>query len=241
MFSTVENYQNTFMINVCEDGRKFASVFDLGGNLCVSSSVLGELDDEGYVILNENFEVERLMDIVDCPSNGIYHYSNKIEKHEDEGCGFTTISNEGLNENLTIYNKESSIVESSENTQNDKTDEIENNDDIGENRMPENTMNSELVEQSMILNIKSMLKDADKLDNPFERKESLVSADSFAIKLTEKTLHEEISKKIEDAENEIKELSTKGLQTDDLADKCKALADEVAKVNGELETLKKEK
>lgn len=106
--------------------------------------------------------------------------------------------------------------------------------------MPENTMN-ELAEQSMILNIKSMLKDADKLENPFERKESLISADSFAIKLTEKTLHEEISKKIEDTENEIKELSTKGMQTDDLADKCKALEDEVAKTNGELETIKAEK
>ena len=223
----------------CEDGRRFSSVFDLGGNLCVSSSVLGELDDEGYVILNENFEVERLMDIVDCPSNGIYHYSNKIEKHADDGCGFTEISNEGLNENLTIY-KESSIVESSENTQNDKTDEIENNDDIGEKKMPENTMN-ELAEQSMILNIKSMIRDADKVTDLFEKKNCLLSADCFALKLTEKTLHEEISKKIEDTDEEIKALSKKGLETDDLADKCKALEDEVAKVNGELETLKKEK
>lgn len=107
--------------------------------------------------------------------------------------------------------------------------------------MPENTMNEELVQESMKLNIKSMIKDADKLDNPFERKESLVSADSFAKKLTDVTLHEEISKKIEDADNEIKELSTKGLQTDDLADKVKALEDEIATKDTELEAIKKEK
>lgn len=223
----------------CEDGRRFSSVFDLGGNLCVSSSVLGELDDEGYVILNENFEVERLMDIVDCPSNGIYHYSNKIEKHSDEGCGFTEISNEGLNENLTILDKQN-ITESAENTQNDKAVEKESDDSIGEEKMPENT-NDELIQQSMMLNIKSMIKDAENMDSPFDKKDALVSADSFAKKLTDDTLHVEICKKIEDTDNEIKELSAKGLQTDDLANKCKALEDENKKVSDELEALKAEK
>ena len=223
----------------CEDGRRFSSVFDLGGNLCVSSSVLGELDDDGYVILNENFEVERLMDIVDCPSNGIYHYSNKIEKHSDEGCGFTEISNEGLNENLTILDKQN-ITESTENTQNDKAVEKESDDSIGEEKMPENT-NDELIQQSMMLNIKSMIKDAENMDSPFDKKDALVSADSFAKKLTDDTLHVEICKKIEDTDNEIKELSAKGLQTDDLANKCKALEDENKKVSDELEALKAEK
>lgn len=223
----------------CEDGRRFSSVFDLGGNLCVSSSVLGELDDEGYVILNENFEVERLMDIVDCPSNGIYHYSNKIEKHSDEGCGFTEISNEGLNENLTILDKQN-ITESAENTQNDKAVEKESDDSIGEEKMPENT-NDELIQQSMMLNIKSMIKDAENMSSPFDKKDALLSADSFAKKLTDDTLHVEICKKIEDTDNEIKELSAKGLQTDDLANKCKALEDENKKVSDELEALKAEK
>lgn len=233
-----------------EIGNRLADGFDLGVPATISSSVLGALDDDGYVVNDSSFFLERILDnLIDFPSNGVFHYSDHNEQIDDN-YAFTTISEQGFKESvnkenekkedLTIYNKESSIVESSENTQNDKTDEIENNNDIGEKKMPENTMN-ELAEQSMILNIKSMIKDADKLENPFERKESLVSADSFAIKLTEKTLHEEISKKIEDAEIEIKELSTKGMQTDDLADKCKALEDEVAKTNGELETIKAEK
>jgi hypothetical protein len=152
----------------------------------------------------------------------------------------TNKETENVKENLTIY-KESSIVESSENTQNDKTDEIENNVYIGEDKMQENTMNDELVQQSMILNIKSMIKDADKLESPFERKDSLVSADCFAKKLSDTTLHDEISKKIEDAENEIKELSAKGLQTEDLVNKVKSLEDELTQVKDEYKKLESEK
>ena len=236
-----------------ELGNRIADGWDLGVPATISSSVLGELDDENYVMDSDSFYLERILDVLGCelPSNGIFHYADHNEQINDN-YGFETISEQGfkesadketenIKEKVTIYyNEESNIVESSEKEQNDKADNSKDNEDIGEKKMPENTMN-ELAEQSMILNIKSMLKDADKLENPFERKESLISADSFAIKLTEKTLHEEISKKIEDAENEIKELSTKGMQTDDLADKCKVLEDEVAKTNGELETIKAEK
>ena len=234
-----------------EIGNRLADGFDLGVPATISSSVLGALDDDGYVMNDSSFFLERILDnLIDFPSNGVYHYQDHNEQIDDN-YAFTTISEQGfkesvnketesVKEDLTIYNKESSIVESSENTQNDKTDEIENNDDIGEKEMPENTMN-ELAEQSMILNIKSMIRDADKVTDLFEKKNCLLSADCFALKLTEKTLHEEISKKIEDTDEEIKALSKKGLETDDLADKCKALEDEVAKVNGELETLKKEK
>lgn len=228
-----------------EIGDIIAQGFQLGVPAQVSSSVLGELDDENFVMDSDSFYLERICDILPCEisSNGIYHYADHAD-HINDDYSFTTISEHGFNEssqkeNVTIY-KESNIVESSEKPQNDKADEKENNEKIGEKKMPENTMN-ELAEQSMILNIKSMIRDADKVTDLFEKKNCLLSADCFALKLTEKTLHEEISKKIEDTDEEIKALSKKGLETDDLADKCKALEDEVAKVNGELETLKKEK
>ena len=224
-----------------ELGNRMADGWDLGVPATISSSVLGELDDNNYVMDSDSFYLERILDVLGCelPSNGVFHYQDHNEQIDDN-YSFTTISEQGFNENLTILNNKSNIVESSENTQNDKTDEIENNENIGEKEMPENTMN-ELAEQSMILNIKSMIKDADKLEDPIERKESLVSAHGFAKKLTDSSLYEEISKKIEDAENEIKELSVKGLQTDDLTDKVKALEDELAQVKGECETLKSEK
>ena len=224
-----------------ELGNRMADGWDLGVPATISSSVLGELDDNNYVMNSDSFYLERILDVLGCelPSNGVFHYQDHNEQIDDN-YSFTTISEQGFNENLTILNNKSNIVESSENTQNDKTDEIENNENIGEKEMPENTMN-ELAEQSMILNIKSMIKDADKLEDPIERKESLVSAHGFAKKLTDSSLYEEISKKIEDAENEIKELSVKGLQTDDLTDKVKALEDELAQVKGECEILKSEK
>ena len=235
-------------------GDTLAQGFDLGVPINCSSSVLGTLDNEGNVINDSTFYLERICDILgvgEFPSNGIYHYQDHCDKIGNDDYSFETISEQGfkeslnkevesVKENLTINNKESNIVESSEKEQNDKADEKENNEEIGEDKMPENTMN-ELAEQSMILNIKSMIRDADKATDLFEKKSALISADGFAKKLSESSLHDEICKKIEDTDEEIKALSKKGLETDDLAEKCKALEDEVAKVNGELETLKKEK
>lgn len=232
-----------------ELGNKLADGWDLGVPATISSSVLGELDDENYVINSNSFYLERILDVLGCelPSNGVFHYQDHNEQIDDN-YSFTTISEQGFNESKTSSLKEDENitiidnidnVESSEKPQNDKSDELDNNVK-GENIMPENT-NDELVQQSMILNIKSMIKDADKIESPFERKDALVSADCFAQKLTDKTIHDEISKKIEDTENEIKELSKKGLQTDDLAEKVKSLEDENATLKTELDALKKEK
>lgn len=227
-----------------EIGNRLADGFDLGVPATISSSVLGELDDNGYVVDSDTYFLERILDnLIDFPSNGVYHYADHNE-HMNDDYSFETISENGFKEstqkeNLTILDKQN-ITESTENTQNDKAVEKESDDSIGEEKMPENT-NDELIQQSMMLNIKSMIKDAENMDSPFDKKEALVSADSFAKKLTDDTLHVEICKKIEDTDNEIKELSAKGLQTDDLANKCKALEDENKKVSDELEALKAEK
>ena len=234
-----------------EIGDIIAQGFQLGVPAQVSSSVLGELDDENFVMDSDSFYLERICDILPCEisSNGIYHYADHAD-HINDDYSFTTISEHGFNEssnketesvkeNLTILDKQN-ITESAENTQNDKAVEKESDDSIGDKSMPENT-NDELIQQSMMLNIKSMIKDAENMDSPFDKKDALLSADSFAKKLTDDALHVEICKKIEDTDNEIKELSAKGLQTDDLADKCKALEDECKKVSDELEALKAEK
>lgn len=228
-----------------EIGNRLADGFDLGVPATISSSVLGTLDDDGYVVNDSSFFLERILDnLIDFPSNGVYHYADHNE-HMNDDYSFETISENGFKEstqkeNLTILDNKQNITESAENTQNDKAVEKESDDSIGEEKMPENT-NDELIQQSMMLNIKSMIKDAENMDSPFDKKEALVSADSFAKKLTDDTLHVEICKKIEDTDNEIKELSAKGLQTDDLANKCKALEDENKKVSDELEALKTEK
>lgn len=226
-------------------GDTLAQAFDLGVPLTVSSSVLGNLSDDGYVLNDSSFYLERLADcLCDFPSNGVFHYADHCDKIGNDDYSFTTISENGFKEstqkeNLTILDKQN-ITESAENTQNDKAVETESDDSIGEEKMPENT-NDELIQQSMMLNIKSMIKDAENMDSPFDKKDALAMADSFAKKLTDDALHVEICKKIEDTDNEIKELSAKGLQTDDLTNKCKALEDENKKVSDELEALKAEK
>ena len=243
-YRMIDNWLATDWYPLGEIGNRLADGFDLGVPATISSSVLGTLDDDGYVVNDSSFFLERILDnLIDFPSNGVYHYADHNE-HMNDDYSFETISENGFKEstqkeNLTILDKQN-ITESAENTQNDKAVEIESDDSIGEEKMPENT-NDELIQQSMMLNIKSMIKDAETLDSPFDKKEALVSADSFAKKLTDDTLHVEICKKIEDTDNEIKELSAKGLQTDDLANKCKALEDENKKVSDELEALKAEK
>ena len=228
-----------------EIGNRLADGFDLGVPATISSSVLGELDDNGYVVDSDTYFLERILDnLIDFPSNGVYHYADHNE-HMNDDYSFETISENGFKEstqkeNLTILDNKQNITESAENTQNDKAVEKESDDSIGEEKMPENT-NDELIQQSMMLNIKSIIKDAENMDSPFDKKDALAMADSFAKKLTDDTLHVEICKKIEDTDNEIKELSAKGLQTDDLANKCKALEDENKKVSDELEALKAEK
>lgn len=234
-----------------EIGDIIAQGFQLGVPAQISSSVLGDLDDENFVMDSDSFYLERICDILPCEisSNGIYHYADHVD-HINDDYSFTTISEHGFDEssnketesvkeNLTILDKQN-ITESAENTQNDKAVEKESDDSIGDKSMPENT-NDELIQQSMMLNIKSMIKDAENMDSPFDKKDALAMADSFAKKLTDDTLHVKICKKIEDTDNEIKELSAKGLQTDDLANKCKALEDENKKVSDELEALKVEK
>ena len=243
-YRRVDGWLATDWYPLGEIGNRLADGFDLGVPATISSSVLGTLDDDGYVVNDSSFFLERILDnLIDFPSNGVYHYADHNE-HMNDDYSFETISENGFKEstqkeNLTILDKQN-ITESAENTQNDKAVEKESDDSIGEEKMPENT-NDELIQQSMMLNIKSMVKDAENMDSPFDKKDALAMADSFAKKLTDDTLHVEICKKIEDTDNEIKELSAKGLQTDDLANKCKALEDENKKVSDELEALKVEK
>lgn len=212
-----------------ELGNKIADGFDLGVPSLVSSSVLGGLDNEGYVIDDDSFYLERICDILlDFPSNGIYHYQDHVDKIDDN-YHFENISEEGLNENLTILDKSES-----------KKSKLKESTDKGDDTMSENT-NDDLIQQSMILNIKSMIKDAEKMDSPFDKKEALTSADEFAKRLEDETIHIEICKKIEDVDSEIKELSDKGLQTDDLTKKVKVLEDENAELKAQLNSANEEK
>ena len=53
-----------------EIGNRLADGFDLGVPATISSSVLGELDDNGYVVDSDTYFLERILDnLIDFPSN----------------------------------------------------------------------------------------------------------------------------------------------------------------------------
>lgn len=100
--------------------------------------------------------------------------------------------------------------------------------------MPDN----ELLEASLKMNIKSIIKDADKVENLYEKKDLLVSAHDYAEKLTDKTLLNETSDKIAKVDEELKTLTEKGLKTDKLEENVKNLEKEnliIAKDSAKLE------
>lgn len=208
----------------CEDGKRFASIFDLGGPISVSSSVLGNLDENGFVQNDDSFELERYFDIVDSPSNRIYHYKDKVENHDDEG-GFHTISENGIEESITIFNDDSTSKVHTDN-------EVEKGENIMENNA--------IAEASLKMNLRSMLKEADNTSDLYAKKEILESAHLYAKSLPTQDLANEIAEKISTNEAEIKTLSEKGLKTNELEESIKLFDEKVKTLEEENVSLKEE-
>lgn len=204
-------------IPIGEYGRNICEIIDNGGYIEMSSSILGDLDDNGYVIA-ESATIERLGDwVVNC-SNRLLQYSDKTEVHTDEGNN-EFLCDEGCKSNLTISN-EDEIEESVVNKHRNNATESKNIKEKKE--MPEN----ELLETTLGMNIKSIIKDADKTENLYEKKDLLESAHCYAEKLTDKTLLNETSEKIAKVNEEIKVLTEKGLKADELAKNVETLEEE---------------
>ena len=206
-----------------EYGKLISDIIDNDGPLEISSSALGDIDNNGYV-LEEGFELERYFDIVTDCSNRLVQFPNYTLKHEEGN--LEKVSDEG------ISNRE--ITESVVKQHGDNATDSNNR---GENIMPEN---EKLLKETMKMNIKSLIKDSDKTENLHEKKEILQSAHSYAQNLEEKDLNEEIEKKLEEVNNEIKVLSEKGLQTDSLNESIKKLTEDKKILMKEVTTLNEE-
>lgn len=208
-----------------EYGKLIADIIDNDGPLEISSSALGDIDNNGYV-LEEGFELERYFDVVTDCSNRLIQFPNYTLKHEEGN--FEKISDEG------VSNRE--ITESTVKLHRDNAVDSNNR---GENSMPDS--NEKLLKETMKMNIKSLVKDSDKTQNLHEKKEILESAHSYAQSLEEeKDLREDIEKKLEEVDNEIKKLSEKGLQTDSLTESVKKLTEDKKILMKEVSTLNEE-
>lgn len=220
---------------VGNEGRKIEEILDVGGPIEVSSSILGDIDDNGYVF---DATLERYADHVLGASNRQLHYSDHIEQREDdnkinlvseEGCVQET--KESNEENLTILEENSLVKVGNTDNASEKN--------IGENTMENMVLNEKVAEQvksSLKLNIKSMIKEAKSKTDLYEKKEILESANLYAKQLDDESIAKEIDDELSATEKELKELSVKGLETDGLNEKIA----ELTKVKDELtEQLKK--
>ena len=107
-YRRVDGWLATDWYPLGEIGNRLADGFDLGVPATISSSVLGTLDDDGYVVNDSSFFLERILDnLIDFPSNGVYHYADHNE-HMNDDYSFETISEHGIKESAN--NKETESV-----------------------------------------------------------------------------------------------------------------------------------
>lgn len=226
-------------------GRKFESILELDGELEISSSVLGELDDESFVI-EEGFVLERLGDVVWNSSNRLLQSKKDVYERDDETnelskkyeSGVTTINDKPVVEddeeleNSMEENKKVTIL-------NNSNVKLHRDNALEENIKEKSMENNELLETTLSLNVKSMIKDAKNTENLNEKKSALETAYSYASKLSDKTLSEEINSELANVNNELKKLSEKGMKVDEMKDSIKSLKEEKAFAKKENVILKK--
>ena len=184
-FMSTDGWLSVHWIPTTRHGDDIARTFDNGGPVCVSSSVFGNLDDDGYVMDDDTFELDRWFDFVYCPSNRVVHFND----------GHTEMKESVEESKTTIIN-------------NENTNSVES--------MEENSMDNNLAEDCLALNVKGLIKDALKVEDIQTRKNSLNEAKVFAEKLTDKSLLEYINSEIEKCNEEVLTLVEKGKKVESL-------------------------
>jgi len=206
----IENWLCVDLILIGENGNLCESILEAGGPIEISSACLGDVANNGDV-LEEGFQLQRYSDQVFSASNGLLFFKDstnqQTEVHEP-----SILLNDKLRESLEIDNDKSLVEEKL--TILDK--------DNGEK-----TMSDKLLEKTLTLNIKGMLKEASKEPNFLERKSILVNALDAATEISDKSLTEEINKKIEETEKEILDLAEKGKTVEKLNTNVKELQENV--------------
>lgn len=177
----IENGWLTCQVDlVGEYGRLVEDILDKGAPICISSSCLGRVDESGY-IEPSGFFLERYGDWILNPSNGYYHYksemveSTKTQKESVE---------ESTNQKSTILVEEN-IETDTENISNKKEEIKENN----------KTMTNEI--RNLRLNLKNMIREADKSSDTNEKLELFEEALNYCEGEELQDLKESITSKVE--------------------------------------------
>lgn len=217
-----ENGEEWLCVYVTLVGKPFGenceAVLEAGGFIEFSSSALGDVDNDGYVLL-DGFFLERYADIVVNSSNAQLFFKNKEEPRDISPRAKTTLyddKEEVVNEKVTIL----------------KTDD---------NKLKENTMPDKISEKALELNIKSLIREAEGKTNLVEKKQTLESLLEFSKELSTTTQTDEIMKKITETDNTIHALAEKGSTVDSLNENIVGLTESKSLLEKEIEDLKEAK
>ncbi len=153
-------------------GALAEEVMSNGGFISISSSSLGQVDYEGFVI-SEGFQLERYGDWVMNPSNGVKHFEIESKINEDIPS----------KENVTIYNIDDSF----------KSKEYVNKE--------KKVMDDKILEKSLEANIKTLLKEGLNIEDPHARVKflredvvtSFIDSDTPSLKMLKERVITEIS------------------------------------------------
>jgi hypothetical protein len=200
-------------------GQLCESILEAGGPVEFSSAALGDVENNGDV-LEEGFRLQRFCDQIFSASNGLLFFkdspSQQTEIHEP-----TIVLKDKLRESEEIDTK--ALVE-------EKLTILDK--DNGEK-----TMSDKLLEKTLNLNIKGMIKEAAKESNFSEKKSILENALDASKELSDTSLTEEITKKIDEVNKEITELAEKGKTVGTLTESANELKEAVTKITKEKEEL----
>lgn len=206
-----------------------------GGFLEFSSSALGDVDYDGYVLL-DGFFFERV-DLVVNSSNAQLFFASKEEPRDISPKADNVLFD--IKETITEVAKE--IVKEAHNNTITEPLTIYTEDNKLSEKTGEKSMPDRISEKALELNIKSMIKDADSISDLPQRKELLNSALTYANELTEKVLSENIVSKIAETNKLIEELAEKGKSVDSLTESVKSLSETKDLLEKEVNTLKEAK
>lgn len=217
--------------------KKVDKIVEYGGEIGLSSSAYGDVDDDGNV-LEEGFEIERYFDLVLEPSYQVYigKESTRIAPNShtesvDSGDIAQAAEVEGDSEE-----------EDDEKKKKRKNQPSEEGSTISTGKATkEQTMQNldKLHEANFRLNVETLLKNAEEKTSLVERKRDYEKISAFLPTDGMDDLRETVNSRIADTSAKIEELAEKGVETDDLRSKAEEATSKTSELEEALDKQKK--
>jgi hypothetical protein len=190
-------------------GRLVEEILDKGGPIEVSSSALGSIDNNGYV-LEEGFCLERYFDIVFGASNGFKHFKEYTEN--------------------VVFTEDKKTPEKTNRKKESIIDGINKKGEIKK---------MTIEERSFSLSMSRLIKEYSQIENLKERLDEFKNLLEWCDKDNPhfNDIKETIESNISELEIKVKELTEKGVKTDSLEKDIESLNDNINEVTSERDDL----